>query len=87
MFDDDPVERGYAKSLARPGGNMTGMANMLMSLHVKRLDLLIEALPSLRVNPSAAETSSTLSEFGGKRRPSPPPGYISSALRQFAKPR
>jgi ABC-type uncharacterized transport system substrate-binding protein len=44
----DPSERGYAKSLARPGGNITGV-----SLHVDReitakmLELLKEAVPRI----------------------------------------
>ncbi|MBL8700798.1 MAG: ABC transporter substrate-binding protein [Alphaproteobacteria bacterium] len=47
MFADDPVAMGVAASLARPGGNVTGVANMVVDLQAKRLDLLREALPSI----------------------------------------
>ncbi len=42
-----PVERGLISSLQRPGGNMTGLATFTGELHVKRLQLLTEALPGL----------------------------------------
>jgi putative ABC transport system substrate-binding protein len=42
---DDPVGSGYAKSLARPGGNFTGFSFQLLELVVRRLDLLKELLP------------------------------------------
>ncbi len=40
-----PVEAGYVASLARPGGNITGMALMGQTLNAKRLQLLREAAP------------------------------------------
>ena len=42
-----PVESGFAKSLARPGGNITGVAVLADDLSMKRLALLKELLPSL----------------------------------------
>jgi putative ABC transport system substrate-binding protein len=53
----DPVAGGLAKSLARPGGNITGIANLVQELEGKRLELLKEAIPGLArvaivVNPS-----------------------------------
>ncbi len=48
MFADDPVGQGFAASFARPGGNVTGIANMAMELHEKRLQLLLEAVPAAR---------------------------------------
>ena len=42
-----PVESGFAKSLARPGGNITGFAVLADDLSMKRLALLKELLPSL----------------------------------------
>jgi putative ABC transport system substrate-binding protein len=48
IFADDPVELGYAASLARPGGNVTGVALMVVSLQAKRLELLLEAVPAAR---------------------------------------
>jgi len=42
----DPVEAGFAASLARPGGNLTGLTLMAPQLVGKRLALLKEALPA-----------------------------------------
>src|SRR5512144_407590 len=41
------VETGIVVSLARPGGNVTGLTNMAADLSAKRLDLLKEAVPGL----------------------------------------
>jgi putative ABC transport system substrate-binding protein len=43
----DPVTAGHVRSLARPGGNVTGIANLTVELDAKRLELLKEALPGL----------------------------------------
>ncbi len=43
----DPVEAGYVESLARPGGNITGLTNLDSELHPKRLELLKEAFPRI----------------------------------------
>jgi ABC-type uncharacterized transport system substrate-binding protein len=45
---DDPVEQGWAASLARPGGNVTGITLYVPELTAKRLEILKTALPSLR---------------------------------------
>jgi putative ABC transport system substrate-binding protein len=44
----DPVARGFVASLARPGGNVTGLSFMLHELSGKRLELLKEVVPKLR---------------------------------------
>jgi len=44
---DDPVEEGFVMSLARPGGNITGLTNLNAKLYVKRLQLLKEAFPRM----------------------------------------
>ena len=43
----DPVGTGLIKSLARPGGNVTGLSFMGPALSAKRLDLLKQALPTI----------------------------------------
>src|ERR671925_662400 len=43
----EPVESGYVDSLARPGGNMTGMSWLSFELVGKRLEVLKEAVPSV----------------------------------------
>jgi putative ABC transport system substrate-binding protein len=45
---NDPVGSGMVASLARPGGNMTGLSTQATDLASKRLELLREVLPRLR---------------------------------------
>ena len=44
---NDPVEAGLIESLARPGGNITGLTNLSGRLGGKRLELLKEAVPKI----------------------------------------
>lgn len=58
---DDPVATGLIASLARPGGNLTGEALLVVELHAKRLELISELVPrakviGLLVNPSSPQT-------------------------------
>ena len=43
----DPVEAGFIDSLARPGGNVTGVTNLSRELGGKRLELLKEVVPKV----------------------------------------
>jgi len=45
----DPVEQGLVASLARPGGNLTGVAFRMADLGPKKLELLTELVPQARV--------------------------------------
>jgi putative tryptophan/tyrosine transport system substrate-binding protein len=66
----DPVEDGLVASLARPGGNLTGVTFMMTELNSKRLELLSELVPQARVitllvnpnNPSAERTMRDVQE-------------------------
>jgi putative ABC transport system substrate-binding protein len=59
MTGADPVETGLAASLARPGGNRTGVTNLTQLLWQKRLELIADLVPQTRVigllvNPNRA---------------------------------
>jgi putative ABC transport system substrate-binding protein len=63
----DPVEQGLIKSLARPGGNVTGITNLTKELGGKRLEILKETIPKLRhvavlYNPAAPGTVDEVKE-------------------------
>ena len=45
--EGDPVGTGFVASLARPGGNITGLSNLAPELSGKRLELLKEIIPKL----------------------------------------
>jgi putative ABC transport system substrate-binding protein len=70
----DPVRLGLVASLARPGGNLTGINFFSSELAAKRLDLLHDLLPravrvAVLVNPAdAANTASTLRDIEAAAR-------------------
>ena len=45
--DPDPIGNGFVASLARPGGNITGLSSLTTDLQGKRLELLKDILPKL----------------------------------------
>jgi putative tryptophan/tyrosine transport system substrate-binding protein len=64
IVGEDPVRRGLVTSLARPGGNLTGVNFLTTELAAKRLELLRQLLPAATrlamlvnpANPAATET-------------------------------
>jgi putative ABC transport system substrate-binding protein len=66
----DPVAAGMVDSLARPGGNVTGLTQLARDLSGKRLELLKEAIP-------------TLSRVGVLTVAGPPPTGVSTALKEY----
>jgi putative ABC transport system substrate-binding protein len=65
----DPVGDGFIASLARPGGNITGMSAMILELEGKRLELLREIIPSIaRVSFLNYGTDLTLRGVPRRRR-------------------
>ena len=48
FIGEDPVQIGFAESLARPGGRITGLTIQAYQLDGKRLSLLVEAVPAAR---------------------------------------
>ena len=68
-FAPDPVGQGFGASLARPGGNMTGLTSTHTELSAKRIELLKETLPGIRrvavlyfLAPSGAGVAEQLAE-------------------------
>ena len=66
-YESDPVGSGLVTSLARPGGNLTGLTSSAGELNGKRLELLKEAIPKLsRVavirNPGMSNTAQALKD-------------------------
>ena len=48
LFHPDPIGMGLAESLARPGGNVTGLTTMDVELYGKRIEILKQAVPTLK---------------------------------------
>jgi putative ABC transport system substrate-binding protein len=66
----DPLKHGLVASMGRPGGNITGVTNLNAEVGPKRLELMLEIMPSLRsvailvnpTNPAAEAVSQELRE-------------------------
>jgi putative ABC transport system substrate-binding protein len=61
FVDGDPIGDGLVASLARPGGNLTGVSILVVELNPKRLEILSELVPqattiALLVNPKNPQT-------------------------------
>jgi ABC-type uncharacterized transport system substrate-binding protein len=75
LVAEDPVKLGLVASLARPGGNLTGINMFSAELVAKRLDLLRELVPGaarvgVLVNPTnATTTESTLRDVAAAAAP------------------
>src|SRR5262245_10609553 len=70
---DNPVKIGLVASLARPGGNVTGVSNLINELGLKRLGLLRELVPSATaiatlVNPDFQDAESQLRDVEAAAR-------------------
>ena len=68
MTAEDPVRQGLVASLARPGGNLTGINFFASELTAKRLELLRELVPqatrvAVLVNPNGPATEPTLRDI------------------------
>jgi putative ABC transport system substrate-binding protein len=73
VADGDPVANGLVQSLARPGGNMTGVYLLNEELVRKRLELLKELVPAMKrvgvlVNPADAGRRSELDSIAESAR-------------------
>jgi putative ABC transport system substrate-binding protein len=72
VIGGDPVAEGLITSLARPGGNLTGVAFIDVELMPKRFELLSELVPragmiALLVNPNDANAERIISECRKRR--------------------
>ena len=63
----DPVGSGLVKSLAHPGGNVTGLSMMATELYPKRLQLLKEINPQLAQSRSLVESRPPIPCQGGSK--------------------
>ena len=70
----DPVGEGFATSLSRPGGNITGLTNIVTEVSIKHLELLRTAVPKLSrvavlINPLNPSDSLILEQIQGAAYP------------------
>ena len=100
VVSNDPVEAGLVESLARPGGNVTGLTFLLSDLATKRLEMLHEIAPKAsriailwnpdHPDPDFRETQAAAPKLGvgvvslEVRRPDDFDGAFQTALRERA---
>jgi ABC-type uncharacterized transport system substrate-binding protein len=70
----DPVKSGHVVSLAKPGGNITGLAQQMTEIYLKGLELLIAAVPGVK----------RIAVLWNPDAPSHPPGL--KAVEEAARP-
>ncbi|HEY7163820.1 MAG TPA: ABC transporter substrate-binding protein [Candidatus Binatia bacterium] len=74
LTNQDPVAAGFVTSLARPGGNLTGIASLVRDLSGKRLEVLRECVPRvsrigiLWITPTALGTGSAFQSYEAAAR-------------------
>ena len=73
IYSGDPVASGFAKSLARPGGNVTGLATLNQDTSPKLLELLLAVVPKPRgvavlANPSVPSYAAVLKNLQNAAR-------------------
>ena len=70
----DPIHFGLVASLSRPGGNLTGVTNLSLEAHPKRLELLRELIPTATdiaalINPTRSNAEVEAKELHAAARP------------------
>jgi len=63
---DDPVQAGFVSSINRPGGNITGVHLLITELNAKKLGLLRDLLPQVKVVAALLNPSSQNAEIQSK---------------------
>jgi len=86
----DPVKAGLVDSLARPGGNATGVLNISTVLTAKRLDILRELMPAAALiavlrNPASPDAEGQLQEIREAARVTGQPIHVVNASARAAK--
>jgi len=79
----DPIASGYVKSLANPGGSVTGVVSRQLELSVKQLELLAEAFPD-RKRVGILWDAQSADQYGAAARAAPSMG-LSLASYKFEK--